>query len=108
MLWYSNGVIHQQAPLKHLDKPAEATPVAMVTSLKVDVCSQTVAAEILSVKTTPVEMDLFICLQCLLLCSSKFAKEVNYLVSGELADNFILCVYIHRNEFIAKLKLTLD
>lgn len=37
MLWYSNGVIHQRAPLKHLDKPAEATPVAMVTSLKVDV-----------------------------------------------------------------------
>lgn len=37
MLWYSNGVIHQQAPLKHLDKPAEATPVAMVTTLKVDI-----------------------------------------------------------------------
>ncbi|KAI9544956.1 hypothetical protein NQZ68_040528 [Dissostichus eleginoides] len=33
MLWYSNGVIHQQAPLKHLDKPAEA-PVAMVTGVK--------------------------------------------------------------------------
>ncbi len=54
MLWYSNGVIHQQAPLKHLDKPAEATPVAMVTSLNVDVCSQTVAAEMLTVKTTVV------------------------------------------------------
>lgn len=52
MLWYSNGVIHQQAPLKHLDKPAEATPVAMVTSLKVDVCSQTVAAEMLTKRTT--------------------------------------------------------
>lgn len=44
ILWYSNGVIHQQALLKHLDKPAEATPVAMVTILKVDLCYQTVAA----------------------------------------------------------------
>lgn len=67
MLWYSNGVIHQQAPLKHLDKPAEATPVAMVTSLKVDVCSQTVAAEIFS-KDNTADTDLFVCLQCLLVC----------------------------------------
>lgn len=41
MLWYSNGVIHQRALLKHHDKPAEATPVTMVTILKVDVSSQT-------------------------------------------------------------------
>lgn len=54
MLWYSNGVIHQQAPLKHLDKPAEATPVAMVTSL--------VAAETLSVRTTPLKWNCsFVC-----------------------------------------------
>lgn len=52
MLWYSNGVIHQQAPLKHPDKPAEATSVAMATSHKVDVCSQTVATEILIVRKT--------------------------------------------------------
>lgn len=58
MLWYSNGVIHQQALLKHLDKPAEATPVAMVTILKVDVCSQTVAAKIFNT----IDMDLLICL----------------------------------------------
>lgn len=55
MLWYSNGVIHQQAPLKHLDKPAEAAPVAMVTSLKVDICSQA-AAEIVGEDST-VEME---------------------------------------------------
>lgn len=61
MLWYSNGVIHQQAPLKHLDKPAEATPVAMVTSLKVDVCSATVAAESAQCKDNTADMDLVIC-----------------------------------------------
>lgn len=48
MLWYSNGVIHHRAPLKHLDKPAEAAPVAMVTILKVDVCSQTLAAKMIN------------------------------------------------------------
>ncbi|KAI4819065.1 hypothetical protein KUCAC02_004346 [Chaenocephalus aceratus] len=33
-----NGVIHQQAPLKHLDKPAEA-PVAMVTAAGISAAS---------------------------------------------------------------------
>lgn len=63
MLWYSNGLIYQQAPLKHLDKPAEATPVAMVTSLKVDVCSQIVAAETLckDITTTLTWICSFVC-----------------------------------------------
>lgn len=80
MLWYSNGVIHQQAPLKHLDTPAEATPVAMVTSLKVDVCSATVAAEMLSVKTTQLTwICSFVCsvYYCVLIITCSFSYSVN-------------------------------
>lgn len=75
MLWYSNGVIHQQALLKHLDKPAEATPVAMVTILKVDVCSQTVAAKIFNT----IDMDLLICLfACMYYCVNTSILEIEF------------------------------